>query len=290
MAKIQDTTLLVPKFRGIFSKDVQERLLKAFEMKGDKFKSWNFIIGVFLKMKYSIPEMIEYCNLYCHYSEYSVQKTVDFIISHPNYRSGYPPLVDAPKNLFLTHPRTTTTKLKKQDCISGISAMLDFFFESFKPQPEFENSSDILESAILHYQHGFHIFPVGEDKRPVGRWRNGIIDYTDFPLNPAILKKGVLDHGFACLGTSKHTFLDVDLKNDKHENGVTQSEIEKIMLRFRGWHMERSKNGGLHIWGIGDLSLYDVRACFTASDAEISVKGRGSYIVVYPSPGYSIIV
>lgn len=165
--------------------------------------------------------------------------------------------------------------------------LIKLFYVNFKPlQIDFRIPDNVFNGAIAYFEHGFHVVPVGTEKKPLIKWRKPI-DYATWQLNPSHLDKGYWDNGIAILGTDKHVFLDIDKKSNKHPDGIEQSEIERIRTLFKGWHMETSINGGLHIWAYGNLSKIDSRAYINATEEGLTIKGKGSYIVAAPSPGYT---
>jgi hypothetical protein len=132
---------------------------------------------------------------------------------------------------------------------------------------------DDISMAILYYHSlGAHIIPMAAGKKPAVLWK----PFQTVQPTLSILKSWIrfFGGGMALLGTAKHSFLDIDISREGHETDIKDFDVS----RLEGWSWERTKHGGIHVFGMGRLQST------RTNGAEI--KGIGTYIVAAPSPGY----
>ena len=103
------------------------------------------------------------------------------------------------------------------------------------------------EFAILHAL-GLHLYPVGKDKLPIGKWVHGAVNYV---LTQASLAEGdswsvssaVTGWAVLCGNTSLRVFcLDVEAA------GMAVPEIADVVKLFPDYCKRQSQNGGMHVY------------------------------------------
>jgi len=128
-------------------------------------------------------------------------------------------------------------------------------------------------AALYYHSVGGHVIPMRrKEKLPAVKWK----EYQTIQPTLSQITKWDFSHGIILLGTEKHCFLDIDIKSDKHPDGI--ENFNESLLD--GWYFERTKNGGYHVFGLGNMK--SIRA------PGVEIKGKGGYIVTYPTEGYKI--
>lgn len=153
--------------------------------------------------------------------------------------------------------------------------IIDLFFDKCKPI-HLNPPRNINDAVIYYHNRGFHMIPkIRDEKRPSIRWKI----YQDNQPPLYIVKRWNFNHGIILLGTRKHSFLDIDLRSNKHDKGLENFDES----RLKGWHYERTQNGGYHIFGSG---FFPKGMKGLVNDA-VQIKHLGGYIVAYPTSGYT---
>lgn len=153
--------------------------------------------------------------------------------------------------------------------------IIDIFFDTCKPI-NLNPPKDINKAVIYYHNKGFHIIPkIRDDKRPAVKWKI----YQENKPPSYIVKRWDFSNGIILLGTKMHSFLDIDIKSDSHDNGLEY--FDESLLK--GWYYERTQNGGYHIFGSG---FFPKGMKGLVNDA-VQIKHLGGYIVAYPTSGYT---
>jgi hypothetical protein len=138
---------------------------------------------------------------------------------------------------------------------------------------------NIVNAALALAEHGRPVFPCGGDKRPVTRH-----GFKDASTDPAIIRAMFSIPGSELIGvpTGEASGLDV-LDVDPRHGGNEWLAAHRYRLPITRTHATRS--GGLHL-------LFHHRDAVRNSAGRIGtgvdVRGEGGYIIVPPSPGYSV--
>lgn len=147
--------------------------------------------------------------------------------------------------------------------------------------------ADLIEAALDWADLGIPVFPTGDDKRPLTQ--NGFYDAS---TNPDHIRKMFLDagsrlHGIgARMGEASGLFaIDADTYKDgeageaakKYVAWLTQSGF---MPKTR---IHATRNGGRHYIFSSDTEFPNCKP-----SKGVEVKGEGGYIIVPPSPGYTV--
>ena len=119
--------------------------------------------------------------------------------------------------------------------------IINLFFNKCKPI-RLNPPRNISDAIIYYHNMGFHMIPkVKDDKRPAVKWKV----YQDNQPPLYIVKRWNFTNGIILLGTRKHSFLDIDIKSNEHNEGLENFDES----RLKGWYYERTQNGGYHIFG-----------------------------------------
>lgn len=105
-----------------------------------------------------------------------------------------------------------------------------------------------VEAAGLHLiKLGLPVFPVGRDKKPMGRWRNGDQDYVTNAMSPEEWQRRAQDlgvHGVAVLGS--HTYGTVIL--DIESAGMKETMIQATLEILPDECIQCTPSGGRHAY------------------------------------------
>lgn len=153
--------------------------------------------------------------------------------------------------------------------------IIDLFFNKCKPI-NLNPPRDINKAVTYYHNMGFHMIPkIRDEKRPSIRWKI----YQDNQPPLYIVKRWNFSNGIILLGTRTHSFLDIDIRSNKHDKGLENFDGS----RLKGWYYERTQNGGYHIFGSG---FFPKGMKGLVNDA-VQIKHLGGYIVAYPTSGYT---
>lgn len=153
--------------------------------------------------------------------------------------------------------------------------IINLFFNTCKPI-NLNPPLDINKAVIYYHNMGFHMIPkIRDEKRPAVRWKI----YQENQPSLYIVKRWNFNNGIILLGTRIHSFLDIDIRSDKHDKGLENFDES----RLKGWYYERTQNGGYHIFGSG---FFPKGMKGLVNDA-VQIKHLGGYIVAYPTFGYT---
>jgi|GEM_PF-3612000 len=153
--------------------------------------------------------------------------------------------------------------------------IIDLFFDTCKPV-HINPPRNINDAVIYYHNRGFHMIPkIRDEKRPSMRWKI----YQDNQPPLYIVKRWNFNYGIILLGTRTHSFLDIDIRSNKHDKGLENFDES----RLKGWYYERTQNGGYHIFGSG---FFPKGMKGLVNDA-VQIKHLGGYIVAYPTLGYT---
>ena len=147
--------------------------------------------------------------------------------------------------------------------------------------------ADLIEAALDWADLGVPVFPTGDDKRPLTQ--NGFYDAS---TNPDHIRKMFLDagsrlHGIgARMGEAAGLFaIDADTYKEGESGEAAKKYIAGLvqagMLPKSRIHATRS--GGRHYIFSSDTEFPNCKP-----SKGVEVKGEGGYIIVPPSPGYTV--
>ena len=160
-------------------------------------------------------------------------------------------------------------------CDTKSCDIIDLFFQTCNPI-NINPPRDINKAVIYYHNIGFHMIPkIKDEKRPAIRWK--IYQENQPPLY--IVKRWNFINGIILLGTRMHSFLDIDIKSDKHDKGLENFDES----RLKGWYYEKTQNGGYHIFGSG----FFPKGMKGLVNNAVQIKHLGGYIVAYPTSGYT---
>jgi len=160
--------------------------------------------------------------------------------------------------------------------------------------------SDLLPIALEYHRAALHVVPVNEDKRPVYPWKA----YQTAQTENDVLRDFSIPHwGIAVItGVGGLEVVDVDAKHDP--TGKVMPDFFKIADDLTGnspalttLTIQETKSGGAHVMYRcpepgGNTKLARRPANETEDAHEIPVlietRGVGGYVVVHPSPGYTV--
>lgn len=147
---------------------------------------------------------------------------------------------------------------------------------------------DLIEEALEWAEKGIPVFPTGEDKRPLTK--NGHKDAsTDFDTVESMFKAaGNRLHGIgARMGREASLFaIDADLykpgeAGESAKAFLDDLEREGLLPETR---VHRTRSGGVHYLFKSETDWPNVNPV-----SGVEVKGEGGYIIVPPTPGYSVV-
>jgi hypothetical protein len=146
---------------------------------------------------------------------------------------------------------------------------------------------DLIEEALWWAEQGIPVFPTGEDKRPLTR--NG---HKDASTDPAVVaamfeEVGTRLHGIgARMGRDAGLFaIDADLYKPG-EAGASAAQFVERLQRTKllpETRTHRTRNGGVHYILRSNTDWPNVNPV-----SGVEVKGEGGYIILPPSPGYTV--
>ena len=144
--------------------------------------------------------------------------------------------------------------------------------------------ASLIDSAMFWAEAGVPIFPCKADKRPLTK--NGFYDATDDPDKVRALFEFYGDAAVmvgARMGETSGLFaMDFDLyMGDKPKEYMERLISEGHLPESR---MHQTMKGGLHVIYRSESSWPNLKPC-----AGVDVKGEGGYIIVPPSPGYTVL-
>jgi KaiC/GvpD/RAD55 family RecA-like ATPase len=156
--------------------------------------------------------------------------------------------------------------------------------QSINNQPEI----DLIEEALAWAEQGIPVFPTGEDKRPLTK--NGHKDAsTDFDTVEDMFENaGNRLHGIgARMGRDAGLFaIDADLYKLGEAGESAKAflaDLERAGL-LPETQTHRTRNGGVHYIFESETDWPNVNPV-----SGVEVKGEGGYIILPPTPGYSIV-
>jgi hypothetical protein len=163
---------------------------------------------------------------------------------------------------------TESNEVKSDDII-------DLFFNICKPV-HINPPRNINDAIIYYHSRGFHMIPkIRDEKRPAIKWKI----YQENQPSLYIVKRWNFNNGIILLGTRIHSFLDIDIRSDSHDEGLENFDES----RLKGWYYERTQNGGYHIFGSG----FFPKGMTGLVNNAVQIKHLGGYIVAYPTSGYT---
>ena len=145
---------------------------------------------------------------------------------------------------------------------------------------------DLLDAALEWAEHGVPVFPTGDDKRPLTK--NGFFDASTDPteIKRMFTEAGPRLHGIGGrMGADAGIFaIDADTYKEGDAGEAARSYIASLVRsgQLPDTRIHATRNGGRH---------YLFRATEFPNckpSAGVEVKGEGGYIVLPPSPGYSV--
>ena len=149
-------------------------------------------------------------------------------------------------------------------------------------------SADLIEAALDWADLGVPVFPTGDDKRPLTQ--NGFYDATTDPdrIRQMFLDAGSRLHGIgARMGEASGLFA---IDADTYKEGESGEAAKKYVLWLSqsGFmpktRVHATRNGGRHYIFSSDTEFPNCKP-----SKGVEVKGEGGYIVVPPSPGYTVV-
>ena len=147
--------------------------------------------------------------------------------------------------------------------------------------------ADLIEAALDWADLGVPVFPTGDDKRPLTQ--NGFYDASTDPdhIRKMFLDAGSRLHGIgARMGEAAGLFaIDADTYKEGESGEAAKKYIAGLvqagMLPKSRIHATRS--GGRHYIFSSDTEFPNCKP-----SKGVEVKGEGGYIIVPPSPGYTV--
>jgi archaellum biogenesis ATPase FlaH len=112
---------------------------------------------------------------------------------------------------------------------------------------------DVEAELIAAFRHAQrvgirHLYPVGGDKKPIGKWVHGDVNYTVTPPDEADMRRWVTDHrtqGWAALcGNREDGLLVVDVEPPGMDEALICGALESVP----GHCLRRSVHGGMHAY------------------------------------------
>lgn len=143
--------------------------------------------------------------------------------------------------------------------------------------------SELIEGALWWADHGVPVFPCGGNKAPLTE--NGFKDAVTDPdkvrklfefFGPSVKMVG------ARMGEEAGMFvMDFDLYKGDQPKAYMQHLIDTGALSDSRIH--KTLQGGLHVFYYSDKEWPNTKPC-----PGVEVKGEGGYVIVPPSPGYTV--
>jgi hypothetical protein len=223
-----------------------------------EYKNRLFVAITLKKYGVTKEKALDYFDRFCRWKDYNRESTDKYLCVVYNYNSAGRP--------FLTSPITNLPALPNS------YELLKYFLDHTEPV-YFSPPPVIRDAAIYYHSIGLHCIPsMKNEKRPLVKWKQ----YQDIQPSIELIKKWNWSGGLILLATDHHSFLDIDIKSEKHPNGLGFLDEKTISGRM----FERTKNGGYHIFGKGKLE--------SKSIGWAEIKGKGKYILTYPTEGYKL--
>lgn len=154
---------------------------------------------------------------------------------------------------------------------SSASFSIDDYFKTFIPIiiKKEKIPSSCLMAALYHHSVGRHPIPRSFDKKPAIKWK----EFQDRQPTKEEILSWDWSNGIILLGTDRDCFLDVD------EKGIESLMKYKDVL-LNGNHWEKTPHG-YHVFGRGNLKTKLKRGV-------VEIRGKGAYVVTYPTEQYTI--
>lgn len=154
--------------------------------------------------------------------------------------------------------------------------------------------SEILNAAEDYVLAGFSVLPCQDDKKPaISKWKH--LQSTPLSLNQLESEfTNIRNIGVIC-GNISEQLEAIDF--DSHGNEIdsiynTWRESNKVIFDKYNFYIERSKRGGIHVIyrvNTDEILQGNVQSRWDNSETMIETRGEGQYVIVAPSPGYTII-
>lgn len=160
------------------------------------------------------------------------------------------------------HRGGTPPKMKNELTIYDL---IEIFKKNTRPFGKLSVPSDIKDAALFYHSLGITPLPKhAVKKRPSIIW----MQYQTRTPTFREITSWDWSNGICLLASDQYCFLDID--SGGHESA------------FDNWHLELTPRGGLHVFGKGNLQSLNI-------DDVGEIKGKGTLIVAYPTPGYKLI-
>ena len=149
-----------------------------------------------------------------------------------------------------------------------------------RSQPVGGYTPTLLEAALVLAGDGIPVFPCSRTKTPIVA--NGFLDAT---TDPSIVQKLFAAPGAQLIGVPTGPASGLDCLDLDYRHGATAFETAN-RSRLPETHAHETMSGGRHL-----LFKCDPRVRNSASRIApgVDVRGTGGYIIVPPSPGYTVI-
>jgi hypothetical protein len=164
------------------------------------------------------------------------------------------------------------------------------YFVQYYGIPKENIPNNPLEAVFYHINRGRIVLPRYQETKQVYlnhrssgkdrfKWKFGGVDYSKLIMRPEDVYSCWDFSSGLCLivptDWRNDCYLDIDMKSDKHPDGLDKMD-ESIL---KGFHYERTKNGGYHVFGKG-------RPQKPPNPHEMQLVS--TLIVTYPTKGYMI--
>ena len=225
-----------------------------------------------------IRNIIKTYNRWEDYKEEETNRQVHWLVNRTNKSTSKIEQLDQCSSVVFTQELETNGNLTDDNIEESNNVksddIIDLFFNTCKPI-RLNPPRNINDAIVYYHNRGFHMIPkIMNEKRPAVKWK--IYQENQPPLY--IVKRWNFNHGIILLGTKTHSFLDIDMKSDKHDKGLEDFDES----RLKGWYYERTQNGGYHIFGEG----FFPKGMTGLVNNAVQIKHLGGYIVAYPTSGY----
>jgi len=258
--KIQDVKTVgvlkgkyIPELYGRVEIMVLDALMKSNPNRGTRF----FVGKTLYETTISLPRALKIFEEFCKWNDFDIRKTEYYLsgVYHMKVNSD-PSFIQGLSGHHVLSP----DEIKHRFLTEATPWLI---------QPP----NEIDKAAYYFCSVGGHPIPVKEGKLPAIKWK----EWQDNKPPLERLKKWDWSKGIILLGTDNNCFLDIDIKSDKHPDGIENFNESEL----KGWYFERTKNGGYHVFGKGKLQSIKGKG--------IELLGKGRYIVTYPTPGYVVM-
>lgn len=153
-----------------------------------------------------------------------------------------------------------------------------------------------VQSAAEDYLiAGISVIPVRSDKTPYGKWETFQTKPVDIAQCDRLFSAA---WGVAIIAgpvSGGLEIIDFDAHNkdiDSVFNGFSSDDGVRFIMDRSGIVIERSPRGGYHVMYRYEAKSYDGNmklASWDTGESMIETRGRGGYVVVYPSPKYTLV-